>query len=185
MKETLLESLKEEGSKYGWGLILIRREEFDSLVRKLVNKFSKIKVLDIGCYSCFLGGYLKSKFGNSVEYYGVDVIPFYEECKEYNFRVMSGDSLLYKSNLFHLVTFIESLEHIVDYVGALKEAYRVLVPDGAVFIQSVRFEQPNALADTTHFHVLSPITLKRLLEFLGFRFVSFVDKPNFAVWGYK
>lgn len=185
MDSPLLELLKSEGSKYGWGLILIRREELDHLIGKLLNRFTQIKVLDIGCYGCLLGNYLRSKYGVKVIYYGVDVLEFFDKCKDFSFRVMSGDSLLYPANFFHLVTFVESLEHIPNYVTALREAYRVLRPDGAVFIQSVRCDQPNALTDRTHYHVLHPVTLQRLMEFIGFRFVRFVDGENFAVWGYK
>ena len=183
--ETLLESLKEEGSKYGWGLLLIRREELDRLVSFLIKRFGSIRVLDIGCFKCMLGSYLRGKFNGKVTYYGIDVLPFFEECREFSFNVMSGDALLFRPNMFHLVVFVESLEHIPNYVNALREAYRVLMPSGAVFIQSVKNDDPNAIADETHFHVLNPVTLKRLITYIGFRDVVYADGANFAIWGFK
>lgn len=80
---------------------------------------------------------------------------------------------------------VEVLEHVIDYVKALREIHRVLKPGGALFIQSVIATSPSALADETHFHVLHPATLKRLLEWLGFRNVEYVEDGNFAIWGYK
>lgn len=185
MRNVLLEQLKSEGAKYGWGLILIRREELIQLLGKLVSKFGRVRVLDVGCYGCLLRGFLEGVFGDRVEYVGVDVVDKRDFCVEGGFYLMSGESLLFPPSTFHAVLFIESLEHIPNYVLALREAYRVLKPGGAVFIQAVRVDQPNATVDETHYHVLHPKTLARLLKYLGFENVEYTDKETFAVWGFK
>ena len=181
----LKKQLLEEARKYGWGLILIHRKEFNSFIESLLNKFNKIRLLDIGAWKCMLGDYIKQHFGDKIEYVGVDVIELPDRIKDYEFHVMAGDSLLFPPNSFHAVVFIETLEHIVDYVRALREAYRVLVDGGGIFIQSVICTDHNALLDKTHYHVLHPVTLKRLLEWIGFRNIEYKESGNFAIWGYK
>ena len=179
------EELKAEGKKYGWGIILIREAELKQVVQELLSKFPKVKVLDVGSWVCYLGGWFKHNFGERVEYVGIDVVDVEGRLKEFEFYIMSGESLLFPPNSFELVTFIESLEHIPNYVLALKEAFRVLKPGGAVFIQSIRSDRPNAVVAKTHFHVLHPVTLARLLRWLGFNPVHEVNKENFAVVGFK
>lgn len=177
--------IKEEGEKYAWGFMLIQRQHFNNFVKALIERHGKIRLLEVGAWKCMLYGYIKENFGDQVDYTGVDIVDLPDRNKECNFHVMSGDSLLFSSCSFHGVVFIETLEHIPDYVKALREAYRVLVYDGGVFIQSVICTDHNALLDRTHYHVLHPVTLKRLLEWTGFRDVDFVEGGNFAIWGYK
>jgi len=98
---------------------------------------------------------------------------------------MNAEALEFPANSFDVVIMVEVLEHVVDYVRALREVYRVLKPGGAVWIQSVTCSDPTALSDETHFHVLHPKTLKRLLEWIGFRGVGYVEGGNFAIWGFK
>ncbi len=181
IKKTLL----EEGKKYGWGLILIKRKEFKGFIDSLLTRFDKVRLLDVGAWKCMLGDYLRQLYGDKIEYVGVDVIDLPDRKKEYEFHVMSGDSLLLPAESFHAIVFIETLEHIVDYVNALREAYRVLKPGGGVFIQSVVCTEPNALHDRTHYHVLHPVTLSRLMMWIGFKDIEYSEGANFAIWGYK
>jgi len=130
-------------------------------------------------------GHLREKYGNAIEYVGVDVIDNKDRVKDAEFYLMSGDSLFFPPETFNAVIYIESLEHIIDYVKSLREAYRVLKPGGGVFVQTTMPNNDNAWKDETHHHVLHPITLKRLLTHIGFKDVNYAFNGNFAVWGYK
>jgi len=177
--------LIEESEKYGWGFILIQREPFYKFMESLINKFKKIKVLEIGCWKCYMCKHLKERYGDKITYVGIDIIDLEDRLEECEFHLMNGESLLFPANSFHAVIYIETLEHIIDYVKSLREAYRVLMKGGGIFIQAPISTDHNAWLDRTHYHTLHPVTLKRLLEHLGFTDVSYVEGNNFAIWGYK
>lgn len=177
--------LMDEGKKYGWGIMLIQRDAFNKFIETLISKFGRIRLLDIGAWKCMLYDYLRENFFDKVDYVGVDVVELPDRVMDAEFHVMSGDSLLFTPNSFEAVVMIEVLEHIPDYVRALREAYRVLRSGGGLFVQSVICSDPNALLDRTHYHVLHPVTLSRLLTFIGFNNIEYVEGGNFAVWGYK
>jgi len=97
--------------------------------------------------------------------------------------VLCSDSLSlpFKSNAFRLVVLRHVLEHLPSPRQALSEAYRVLKDNGWVAL-----EVPNAgslgrrvygpLWDSwdlpRHLHHFTPVTLKRLMEQVGFRRVK-------------
>lgn len=177
--------LLEEGKKYGWGFILIQKEPFYKFIEDLIDRFGRIRLLEVGCWRCLLYGHLKERYGDKVSYVGIDVIDLPDRIAECEFYLMNGESLLFPPESFHAVIYIETLEHIIDYVKSLREAYRVLIRGGGVFIQAPISTDHNAWLDETHHHILHPITLKRLLEHLGFTRVGYVEGSNFAIWGYK
>jgi len=176
--------IRQEGKKYGWGLILIRRKEFNEFINVLLKRFGKVKILDVGAWKCALYTYLKENFKN-VDYVGIDVIDNQDRIKEAEFYVMSPTYLLFPSCSFHGVVLLETLEHIIDYVQALREFYRVLVNGGGLFIQSVICYDKCAILDETHVHVLHPVTLARLLKHLGFKDIRIFEGSTFCVYGFK
>ena len=182
----IYDKIVEEAKKYNWGFLLIRKKEFHTFINQLINRFGKIRVLDVGAWRCYMRAYLHDNFGaDRIEYVGIDVLDpesvGLDRDKLAKFYIMSAESLQFPPESFHAVLFIETLEHNVDYVQALREAYRVLVSGGGIFIQA---QQVNT-QDETHLHVLHHITLSRLLKRLGFKDVTYVEAPNFAVWGFK
>jgi len=71
---------------------------------------------------------------------------------------------------FDVVTLIETLEHVPDYVSCLRECHRVLRERGVLFIQSARCLNTHICErDETHFHALEPACLSRLLDYLKFK----------------
>jgi len=182
----IINTIFEEARKYNWGFILIRKNEFHWFINYLLEKFKKIRVLEIGAWRCFMRAYLHDNFGRDrIEYVGIDVvdpeIQGLERDKDAKFYVMNPESMFFPSETFHGVLIIETLERTINYVQVLREVYRVLIPGGGVFIQS----QTCNTQDETHYHVLHAVTLSRLLKYLGFKDVGYVDMPNFAVWGFK
>lgn len=182
----VIDKIFEEAKKYNWGFILIRKSEFHWFINHLLEKFGKIRVLEVGAWRCFMRAYLHDNFGrDKVEYVGIDVVDpevgGLSRDKDAIFYVMNPESMLFPSETFHAVIIIETLEHSINYVQVLREAYRVLMHGGGIFIQS----QTCNVQDETHYHVLHAVTLSRLLRHIGFRDVGHVDLPNFAVWGFK
>ena len=178
--------IRREGKKYGWGLILIRRKEFVDFLNILKSRFkgSRIRLLDVGAWKCGLFNWLREK-GFDVDYVGIDILDNPDRVKDAKFYVMSPTYLLFPSGSFHAVVLLETLEHIIDYVQALREFYRVLVNGGGLFIQSVICYDRCALLDETHVHVLHPTTLARLLRHLGFKDIRKFEGSTFCVYGFK
>jgi len=165
------EVLEEESRKYGWGYLLVVPEQFARFLEKTRPRVH----LDVGCHRMLLRGFVEKHAG--AEYVGVDVW-------HYGARIhamASGDLLPLRSGSVDTVSFIEVLEHIPDYYAALREAFRVARK--GVFVQSVVCTDPCALLDRTHYHVLHPQTLERLLKLVGFREVRSGTKGG-TFWVY-
>jgi len=186
--KTIKQLALEEGERNAWGILLVKQDTLRRLIQRLYEDHEHLDILEIGCYKGMLVGWLKHYFPEehySWSYVGVDIVEPIDRRKDYPHYIMNAEALEFPSNSFDLVVMIEVLEHIVDYVKALYEVYRVLRFNGALFIQSVICYDKCALSDKTHFHVLHPVTLKRLLEHIGFRGVEYEEGGNFTVIGYK
>jgi len=178
------DKIKHEAEKYGWGLILIHKDVLKEVIEKKLKEQGKIRILDVGSWNCLLWNWIKSNFSKYIpyiKYIGVDVLKPPNLVEDAEFHVMSPTYLMFPSNYFDIVTMIEVLEHIFDYTLALREAYRVLKHNGILFIQSVICYDHNALLDETHYHVLHPATLERLLNHLGFEVLEIISGGNFVV----
>jgi len=163
-KRSYSELLHEESKKHGWGLILIAREQ----LKRWITQVKPRKLLDIGCHNRLLEQTVREWY-SKVETFGLDITVY--EVKPS--VLASGDHLPFKSCTFDFVTLIETLEHIPDYVSALREVRRILRPGGVVFIQSVCCLSQHAFeGDESHFHVLHPNCLARLLKLLGMEAVE-------------
>jgi len=185
---SLKDLMQEESKKHYWGLLLIYRDQLRKFLSNLFTRFKHIDILEIGCFKGFLVGWLLENFPRpefSWSYWGVDIIEPSDRRRDYTHLVMNAEALEFPANRFHAVIMIETLEHIVDYVRALREVYRVLRHGGGVFIQSVMCTDKLATWDRSHYHVLHPVTLSRLMEFLGFRDIEWGGDGNFWLCAYK
>lgn len=93
-------------------------------------------LLDIGCASSYmlnlLGKKAKKRFGLDF-----DIEKLIEARSEYgciNYVRGSGVALPFKDESFDVVTFFETLEHVVNEKIFLKEIHRVLKPGGAIML---------------------------------------------------
>ena len=167
--------LEQMSKKHGWGCILVLPDKF----KEFLLYYRPETLLDIGCHKMLLKNFVH-KVLNNCEYYGLDVY-------HYNAKIhtqASGDLLPFRSNSFDCISLIETLEHIPDYPNALREIKRVMKK--AVFIQSVGCWDKCSLEDQSHFHVLHPQTLSRLMAHLGFKNVKYgIVKGTFWLSGEK
>lgn len=105
-------------------------------------KFKKnMTVLDIGCANGTLLKMLNSK--KTIYGTGLDISP--EMIKvaqrlhpDFNFFVGNAESLSFSDNSFDIITCSASIHHFSDLSLFLKEAARVLRPDGRLVIAEIR-----------------------------------------------
>lgn len=115
-------------------------------MKEFLNEYEGL-ALDVGCDNTDIGA---SLFSSKSKYLGLD--PFASDNTK--FKVIGvGETLPFKSEIFDLVLFNTSLDHILDYNTAIEEAYRVL-KIGGVLVISILIWHKNAtlLRDMVHFH---------------------------------
>lgn len=110
-------------------------EQIDALVRDKNYQTS----LELGAGRGTISLYLKKRFGikttlNDISEQAMQLakanFQFYNESA--NFDVADASNLPYPDNSFDIVTSIGLLEHLENYEPILKEAYRVLKPNGVM-----------------------------------------------------
>ncbi len=90
-------------------------------------------ILDVGCGAGNMAHHLRH-YG---EYTGVDVNPRpLRVARERHLTVTQGsaDALPYADNSFHLVTLLDTVEHVPNETGVFSEVYRVLKPGGRLLV---------------------------------------------------
>lgn len=123
-------------------------------------------VLDVGCDNVALSS---SLLPESCRYVGLD--PF---CQSEGMRIVGvGESLPFRSGTFDNVVFNTSLDHILDYYLALKEARRVLKPGGTLVIVTLCWtDRESLLNDSVHFHHFKRYEINGALQDLGFDVIA-------------
>lgn len=91
----------------------------------LENK-KNLKILDVGCGS---KPYFPLFKNFALEYIGIDI-----KKSEFVDIVASAESLPFADNYFDVVVSTQALEHIKNYQMAINEMFRVLKPNGIVFL---------------------------------------------------
>lgn len=102
------------------------------------SKINPLKILDIGCASGYLTSQIASFFPQA-EVVGIDS---YKSAIEYGqknypnikFKVADAHKLPFKNESFDLITCIETLEHLEEPEGAIREIDRLLKRKGKVLI---------------------------------------------------
>lgn len=100
------------------------------------------RVLDLGCSRGSVEAVLRSRHpeANDVQVVGVDVVePSVRmaaalSLPNCSFLLSDGATLPFPSGTFDLVISVEVLEHIMDKAAVLREVWRVLKPEGRLFL---------------------------------------------------
>ena len=149
------------------------------LVFILIKNKAK-KILDVGAGTGKLVKFLNYK---GFEAIGVDSAKI--AVKEYGVELAKADNLPFPNRSFDALTAISLIEHLTKTEAKkfLNEAYRVLRPDGLIFIVTPNYASPSrfifgkkwfGFADPTHKTFFTPWSLKKLLIKFNFQKVAWV-----------
>jgi len=150
------------------------------------------KVLDVGCGTGKLVKFLNE---NGFQAYGCDTAEIAVKTAQKNNKKnailkASATKLPSKNNSFDLIASISTIEHLTqkEIVSFLKEAYRVLRPQGFLFIITPNFASPwrfiqgrkwFGYSDPTHINFFTPLSLAKLLKDYDFYNPKFWFKTNY------
>lgn len=131
MNEQLIDIFSDVEDFHWWfeGRRIFLKKAIGSL-----RKNGNPKILDVGCGSGSNLDFL-SQFG---EVYGIDKLDLaIKYCKEKGHKkvkISDACNLLFKDEVFDMVTFLDVLEHLKDDGKAVKEAGRVLKKGGKIIV---------------------------------------------------
>jgi ubiquinone/menaquinone biosynthesis C-methylase UbiE len=132
-----------------------------SFLKRILNKFklikpkysklptpvidtSKEKVLDVGCGTNKLPGAIGIDIS---QLDGVDII--------HDLNIIPWKGI--EDGSFDWVLMKDVLEHLNDPINVIKEAYRILKPDGKLYIRVTYWNHKYSFSDPTHKHAFSEI----------------------------
>jgi SAM-dependent methyltransferase len=146
------------------------------------------KLLDVGCGS---GDMVRLAGEAGLVASGIEFSPeavrYAREARGLDVREGTLEAGAYPDGAFDAVSLFHVLEHLPDPVGTLREARRLLTPDGRVLIQVPNFASVqarlfgarwHAVEAPRHFHQFTPGTLTRAVEAAGLT-VEAVDHHSF------
>jgi len=170
------ESYEERGDYYGY--FSMDRRNDARIAGEYITKQCD-NCLDIGSGILPRPVYMNS----SVRFTGLD--PFFGEYKrEFPFAQAIGEHLPFPSSFFKCVSFMSTLDHQIDPLVSLKEAHRVLVEGGLLFLwvalcpensNSYRKWRNAPLGtkfNTHHQHAFVEQDIRKLLEQSGFEWLE-------------
>ena len=186
MKETLeapqifeldyYQRLHDIEEQHGWAQGL--RDAMDALLQPALNG-KRLRVLDVGCGTGFLMGYLK-RYPLDGEVVGIDISPYaLQFCRQRGANALSiagATHLPFPTSSFDLIICIDTIQHLTpagaDLV-AVKEFARLLRPGGLLYLRtnSARGHRPLEGADPNQYRRYYLTELKSMLAQTGLQTV--------------
>lgn len=128
--------------------------------------------LDIGCGDPTIGAAI---FPNECDYVGVE--PFATGSSQVAIVGVSED-LPFIDNSFDFAVFNTSLDHVLDYLTAIREAHRIIRPGGELFISTlIWLARDTLISDEVHFHHFRYYEIFGALVHCGFRIEDVAEYP--------
>jgi len=113
----------------------VNKKTFSNRLKKIEKRFGKGKLLDVGCA---LGDCLKeAKRLGWEEIEGLEISDYaYKFAKKRGLKVKKGalSNNTYAKNSFDIVLYQDVIEHVTDPVDEFKRVYRILKPEGLIYL---------------------------------------------------
>lgn len=90
-------------------------------------------ILDVGCGLLEKPAYIIDALANA-HFFGVDPMLGIME-RNFPFVQAYGDFLPFRSNTFEMILYVSSLDHLIKPIQSLREAYKILKPNGYLVIE--------------------------------------------------
>ncbi len=154
----------------------------------ILQTFTNVKILDIGCATGYLGKLLKHRNNYVV---GVDIseaaVRQAKKVLDHAYALDIETEMLPKSMTFDLIIMTEVIEHLFQPKDSLKKLLRHLKPNGRVFLSTPNFlywgnrlqfllghfsYSAQGVFDESHIHFFTYTTIRKLLEDLGLNIVE-------------
>ena len=114
----------------------VHKKRLSRILRYFKRSPNQVSVLDIGCS---FGVFLKLLKQQGFSAYGVETSnKAVEKCRSEGFDVKSGflEDLKLPAASYDIVTMYEVVEHLINPKKLLQECYRILRPNGLIFIST-------------------------------------------------
>jgi len=192
--DTLNDLYKDSVVTFGEQTEFIKRDYWKP-IENYVKKWNKGRALDIGCSNGFFLEVLKDN--GYAEVHGVE--PGEEPKKiarpDVRDNIITGfyGPGLYPPGHFDLITCFQTLDHLSDPLGMLKNMYESTKPGGNVYmimhntkaLQAKLFGEKSPIIDVEHIYLFNKEALAELCRKAGFKVVSVFDVKNgypFSYW---
>jgi ubiquinone/menaquinone biosynthesis C-methylase UbiE len=159
----------KEGIEYSnWRHLNKKRQNIEDAVwNRYISK--GFIILDIGCGDGFFLDRLYSKFGDSVNYNGVDISSeaINNAKKSFNkaaYFCSEAEKLPFKNESFDYIQIISTLEHVIDASVTLREAYRVLKKNGYLYVVIHKNSIDPLIVATVYYKIKKLLNKKKRLK---------------------
>lgn len=191
--ESLNQLYKASLVTFGEQTEFIKRDYWNP-ISKYVKSWTTKKALDIGCSNGFFLEVLKDNGYDEV--YGCEPSTEAKEIArkdiQSNFHTGFYGPGLYPANYFDLITCFQTLDHLSDPLGMLKNMYENTKPGGHAYLimhntkalQAKVFGEKSPIIDVEHIYLFNKENLPELCKKAGYKVVSVFDLKNGYPYSY-